>query len=51
VEFEEAWEAREERALDDIAVHLICRKHLIRNKRRVGRPQDKIDARNLASRR
>lgn len=48
VEFEEAWERRVERPIGDLTVPILSREDLMRNKRATGRPQDRIDARNLA---
>jgi hypothetical protein len=50
VDFDEAWPEREEVAVGGIRIPLISRKHLIRNKRAVGRPQDEADARRLEDR-
>jgi hypothetical protein len=47
VEFDEAWQDREETRYGDQTICLISRAHLIQNKRAVGRPQDLVDADQL----
>ena len=47
VEFEEAWEAREQTSYGEEAVPVIGRPHLIANKRATGRPQDLADLEQL----
>jgi hypothetical protein len=49
VAFESAWSDRIEVDIDGIRIPVIGRTHLIANKRRVGRPQDLIDADLLES--
>jgi hypothetical protein len=44
VQFEEAWRDRVQSSYDDVPIQFVSRKHLIRNKRAVGRPQDLLDA-------
>lgn len=44
VEFREAWAGRSDLAMEGLTVPVLSRKHLIRNKRAVGRPQDLVDA-------
>jgi len=43
VEFDEAWENRETRDVDGVAVPVLSREHLIANKRATGRPKDQLD--------
>ncbi|MFP4423445.1 MAG: hypothetical protein ACLFRG_23180 [Desulfococcaceae bacterium] len=43
VAFTEAWELRQEIALEDLKIPVISRTHLIKNKKKSGRPKDKID--------
>ena len=47
VAFEEAWREREEVVIDGLRVPVISRRHLIQNKRAVGRLKDEADARWL----
>lgn len=47
VSFEEAWERRVTTTYGDCAVQVLSRTDLIRNKRKVGRPQDLIDVEEL----
>ena len=49
VEFESAWERRDETVIGDLRVPFISRSDLIRSKRAAGRPQDLIDADSLES--
>lgn len=44
VEFEEAWRERIEVVIEGITVPVISRRHLIANKRSVGRAKDEVDA-------
>lgn len=44
VAFEEAWSARIEVAIEGLVIPVLSRRHLIRNKRSVGRPKDIADA-------
>jgi hypothetical protein len=44
VTFEEAWMSRKEITIEDIKVQVISRYHLLQNKKKTGRPKDKIDA-------
>lgn len=44
VEFDAAWDAREEVEIEGIQVRVISRRHLIENKRSVGRLKDEADA-------
>ncbi|QXD13815.1 nucleotidyltransferase [Rhodocaloribacter litoris] len=44
VEFDEAWEAREEVEIEGLRIPVISRQHLIQNKRSVGRLKDAADA-------
>jgi hypothetical protein len=44
VDFQEAWKSKATAKYDDQNIFIISREHLIRNKKAVGRPQDKIDA-------
>jgi len=44
VGFEEAWVLRKEITVEDMKVQIISRPHLLRNKKKVGRPKDKADA-------
>ncbi len=44
VEFEDAWQRRNEVKFDDFCTWFLSREDLIRNKRAVGRRQDLIDA-------
>jgi hypothetical protein len=43
VETDDVWEGRVDCELDGLPVHFIGRLELIRNKREVGRPQDRAD--------
>jgi hypothetical protein len=43
VAFTEAWELRKEITLEDLKVSIISKSHLIQNKKKTGRPKDKID--------
>jgi hypothetical protein len=47
VEFAEAWLDRELREVDGLALPVLSRPHLIRNKRAVARPQDLADVARL----
>lgn len=47
VEFEAAWSERVEVEIEGLVIPVISRRHLIRNKRSVGRPKDDADARWL----
>ena len=47
VEFEEAWADRHVTRVGNLDVPVISRRHLIRNKKTVGRPQDLADAARL----
>jgi hypothetical protein len=47
VRFAEAWRARVTTDFDGVPAYVISLKHLIANKRAVGRPQDLIDVTNL----
>jgi len=47
VSFEEAWERRVTTTYGDSAIQVLSRTDLIRNKRKVGRPQDLIDVEEL----
>lgn len=49
VEFEEAWKDRAEVELDGFCLPVISRKHLIANKRALGRAQDRADLERLLS--
>jgi hypothetical protein len=49
VQFNEAWPDRAVVDIDGLAVPVIGRRHLIANKRTVGRPQDLVDADLLES--
>ena len=44
VDFEEAWPRRATTEIDGLAVPVIGRADLIRNKRATGRPRDRADA-------
>ena len=44
VEFEEAWQEREEVEVVGLKVPVVGRRHLLRNKRATGRPKDEADA-------
>ena len=48
VSFQEAWSARQDSQYGDQPVHVIGREHLIKNKLATGRPQDLVDAHDLA---
>src|SRR5690554_1933862 len=50
VEFDEAWRERSFVELDGVTVPVISRRHLIANKRSVGRLQDLADAESLERR-
>ena len=43
VNFAEAWRVREQKQVDGIDVNVISKRHLMQNKRAVGRPKDLID--------
>jgi hypothetical protein len=43
VTFTEAWDLRQEISLEGLKVPVISRPHLIQNKKKSGRPKDKID--------
>jgi hypothetical protein len=43
VKFDEAWAARAKSEYGGIAIQVLSRQHLIRNKRLLGRPQDLLD--------
>ncbi|HAQ62462.1 TPA: hypothetical protein DCR49_10775 [Candidatus Delongbacteria bacterium] len=47
IEFEEAWNNREEVLIDDFKINFISLDDLIKAKEASGRPQDKIDVRKL----
>jgi len=47
VHFEDAWSHRLEIDIEGMAVPVIGREHLIRNKRATGRPRDRVDAEAL----
>lgn len=47
VEFDEAWNRREEATLGDVVVPVISRQHLITNKQSTGRLQDLADVEQL----
>jgi predicted nucleotidyltransferase len=47
VQFEEAWQRRTERNVGGVRVAILSIEDLIANKRAVGRPHDRIDARRL----
>lgn len=47
IEFEEAWNNREEVMIDDFKINFISLDDLIKAKEASGRPQDKIDVRKL----
>jgi hypothetical protein len=47
VRFEAAWERRVGTTYGDCAIHVLSRDDLIRNKRQVGRPRDRIDVEEL----
>ena len=47
VEFEDAWEQRTEVEIEGLRVPIIGRRHLIVNKKAVGRPQDLADVSRL----
>lgn len=47
VEFEDAWERRVEREIGGVRVAILSPEDLITNKRTVGRPHDRADARKL----
>lgn len=47
VEFSEAWEDRMEVEIEGVVVPVLSREHLIRNKRALGRTQDKADLERL----
>lgn len=47
VAFDEAWERRVSTTYGDCAIQVLSRADLIRNKRRVGRPQDLLDVEEL----
>ena len=51
VEFESAWDRREEMELEGIVIPFISRQDLISAKKASGRPQDLIDAQNLENNR
>ena len=48
VEFDDAWRERVVLTLDGLAVPVIGRDHLLRNKQATGRPKDRLDAEVLA---
>jgi hypothetical protein len=50
MEFESAWERREEVPIEGLNIPFISRADLIRSKKAAGRPQDLIDAKNLETR-
>ena len=50
VEFETAWSGRETREIDSIAVPVLSRDDLLRNKRATNRPKDVLDAEWLEGR-
>jgi hypothetical protein len=50
VGFEEAWDARVYRMIDDVRVPVISRDHLLANKRATGRPKDQGDVAWIESR-
>ncbi len=47
VEFEDAWKERVEADFDGVQASVLSRKHLIKNKKLAGRPQDLVDVENL----
>lgn len=47
VNFQDAWNAREQTTYGDQPVQVINRLHLVQNKRASGRPQDLIDLQSL----
>lgn len=47
VEFPDAWAERIEMELEGVPLHVLSRRHLIENKRAVGRPQDLADVARL----
>ena len=47
VDFAEAWPERMEITLEHLKIDVISRRHLIQNKRAVGRPQDEADIDHL----
>jgi hypothetical protein len=49
VEFDEAWPQRIVVQMDGVAVNVLGRDHLLRNKRAVGRPQDLADVARLTT--
>ena len=49
VEFDDAWRHRTEVDIDGLRVPVIGRRHLIQNKKAVGRPQDLADVARLES--
>jgi len=49
VQFDQAWTGRVNVDIDGILIPVIGRSHLIANKRKVGRPQDLVDADLLES--
>lgn len=48
VDFAEAWRQRLHMTMDGVALSVLGREHLLRNKRAVARPQDLADAHRLA---
>ena len=48
VAFSEAWEARESIEIEGMTVFVISKKHLIINKKALGRPQDRVDIDRLS---
>ena len=47
VDFQEAWPERMEIELEGLTISVLGRKHLIQNKRALGRPQDQADINRL----
>ena len=43
VEFKDAWNRRFTVAVEGLDIPVLCREHLIKNKKAVGRPQDLVD--------
>jgi len=47
IDFEEAWEQRNQAQINGISVNVISREHLLKNKRATGRPKDLADVASL----
>ena len=47
VEFEDAWRERIACVVEQVAFHVLSRRHLLANKRATGRPQDLADVARL----